>query len=426
MSQFIASHPALIYAFQLLIAESGLLVFLPKKKYWWAIYLGCSVVFMTVNFFLPDLIMGGFLYLPLIISFLLIGITYFFVCGMNVRGVVFAVIFVGLMQHTAECLTMSVRYLFDISSDSAMWMVLSLVCYVITYIPYFYYFSRRKGDIKLKQWKLIVMALVVFFGIFSLRNLAAIVCQQWTVDHYICSIYNAYAAICCVLCCAYMFSSDREAVVRDDNAEMSKLLRREQEHYAQLVSNQETINRKCHDLKYQIAEIRHDIADEEREERIARLEKDILIYESIAKTGNVALDYTISEKYLYCQQNSIQFSYMVDGESLNFMDPTDIYTLFGNALDNAIECVIAYEDVEKRIISLNVRETAGVLRIRVENYCEEKVKIENGNVETKKKDKENHGIGLKSIRYIAKKYGGTTYVDWDLNTFSLDIFITRH
>lgn len=425
MAEFITSHPAFIYAFQLFIAESGLLIFLPKKKYWLIIYSICSVLFLTINLFLPDLILGGFLYLPLVISFVIILITYFFVFAFDIRGVVFSVIFVGLMQHTAECITMSIRYLFNITEEHWAWTVLSVVCYLITYSLYFYYFSRRKGDIKLKRWKLIAIAFVVFFGIFSLRNLAAIVCNQWKIDHYICSIYNAYAAICCILCCAYMFSSDREAVVMDDNEEMQRLLKMEQEHYAQLVSTQETINRKCHDLKYQLAEIRHDLSAEDSEAKIARLEKDIMIYECIAKTGNAALDYTISEKYLFCQQNNIKFSYIVDGNSLDFMETTDIYSLFGNALDNAIECVIKYTDEEKRIISLNVRKNVGILCINVENYCEEEVKINGDCLQTTKADKKNHGIGLKSIKYIVNKYDGNLHLSWERKTFCLNILITE-
>lgn len=423
MAEFIDSHPALIYAFQLLIAETGSLFLLPKKKRWLEIYLGCTAFFLSVNFFSPDLIMGGFLYLPLLISFVIIGVTYYFVCDLDLRGVMFAVTFVGLMQHTAECATMSVRHLFVVPATSFFYNVISILCYIVAYSLYFYYFSLRKGDIKLKRWRLIGIAAFVFFGIFSLRNLAAIVCEQWTVDSYICSIYNAYAAICCVLCCAYMFSSDREAVVRDDNAEMKKLLIREQEHYARLVANRDSIDRKCHDLKYRLAELRNEGQSAGRNEKIAGLERDVMIYESMAKTGNVALDYTISEKYLFCREHHIQFSYMVDGKSLDFMESADVYTLFGNALDNAIECVVAYSDEEKRIISLDVRKTAGMLRIRIENYCEDEVKIEDGRIETKKSDKENHGIGLKSIKYITEKYGGSMYVRWERKTFCLDILL---
>lgn len=47
---------------------------------------------------------------------------------------------------------------------------------------------------------------------------------------------------------------------------------------------------------------------------------------------------------------------MVDGSMLNFMKTTDVYALFGNLMDNAIESVIKEEDDEKRIISISVKE----------------------------------------------------------------------
>lgn len=58
---------------------------------------------------------------------------------------------------------------------------------------------------------------------------------------------------------------------------------------------------------------------------------------TLVHTGNDALDAILSEKGLACEQGGIAFRCMADGAAVGFMAPTDIYSLFGNALDNAIE-----------------------------------------------------------------------------------------
>ena len=59
---------------------------------------------------------------------------------------------------------------------------------------------------------------------------------------------------------------------------------------------------------------------------------------------NEALDLVLTEKSILCTEYRIKLSTMVDGSMLNFMKTTDVYALFGNLMDNAIESVIKEED----------------------------------------------------------------------------------
>ena len=89
---------------------------------------------------------------------------------------------------------------------------------------------------------------------------------------------------------------------------------------------------------------------------------------------------------------------MADGTLLDFMAEMDISALFGNVLDNAIESVEKLDDKEKRLIHLSVAKQKNFLRIRSENYTEEKITFKNGMPVTTKKDKRFHGFGMKSIQ----------------------------
>lgn len=45
---------------------------------------------------------------------------------------------------------------------------------------------------------------------------------------------------------------------------------------------------------------------------------------------------------------------MADGKALDFIDTLDLYSIFGNIIDNAIESVVQLKDEEQRIIGITV------------------------------------------------------------------------
>lgn len=87
---------------------------------------------------------------------------------------------------------------------------------------------------------------------------------------------------------------------------------------------------------------------------------------------------------------------MVDGTALNKMKSSDIFSLFSNALDNAIEGVLEYGD-DKRVISLKVMKQGKITAGNIENYCDKEIVYDSGFPITTKKNKNVHGFGLKSI-----------------------------
>lgn len=104
------------------------------------------------------------------------------------------------------------------------------------------------------------------------------------------------------------------------------------------------------------------------------------------------------------------------------MKSSDIFSLFSNALDNAIECVSEYDD-DKRIISLKVIRQEKITLISIENYCDKEIVYDGGLPVTTKKDKNLHGFGLKSIDYIVRKYDGVVKIKTENNMFSLTIVL---
>lgn len=204
---------------------------------------------------------------------------------------------------------------------------------------------------------------------------------------------------------------------------IQQLLYRQQEQYQISQENIDLINRKCHDLRYQMEALRQLKDEKEIDAQLKELEHSAMIYDSIVKTGNPVLDTVLTEKSLICEANQINMTCMADGEGIDFIGKVDLYTMFGNALDNAIECVMKQKDVSKRIIQVAVFHEKSLLMIRVRNYCEENLEFKNGLPVSTKKDRSYHGYGLKSIQYTAEKYGGGIVCQNPKNYYVLQILL---
>lgn len=105
------------------------------------------------------------------------------------------------------------------------------------------------------------------------------------------------------------------------------------------------------------------------------------------------------------------------------MDPVDLYTVFGNALDNAIESVKQLENREMRMIDVLVYVRQQFLMINIMNPIGNRVEFE-GELPVSTKTKNGyHGFGLKSIRHTVGKYNGFMKIDTAENIFSLKILM---
>lgn len=206
-----------------------------------------------------------------------------------------------------------------------------------------------------------------------------------------------------------------------DGETVERLLAAAEQQRSLSEENIAVINRKCHDLKYQIAAIREsgsaDIAGELRE-----LENAVNIYDHTANTGNKTLDAVLTEKKFVCDRYGIKFNYIADASRLGCIKSVvDLYSLFGNLIDNAIEGVKDLPE-EKRIITLNVGGVGDMLRVHADNRCDAEPEFEDGLPKTSK-DERYHGFGVKSIRYIAEKYGGNVVMRVENRRFITDIMI---
>lgn len=214
-----------------------------------------------------------------------------------------------------------------------------------------------------------------------------------------------------------------ELRTRHELKAMQSILQHQYSQYQHSKESIELIHYKYHDLKNQIIALRAEKDADKRNAYLNRMEEEIKLFEAQNKTGNQVLDTLLASKNMYCIKNNITLTCVADGALLNGMDVVDLATIFGNALDNAIEYVQRIQEAERRLIHVSVLAQKGFLMIRCENYFEGELELDGDLPVTTKPDSLNHGYGLKSIRYSVEKYGGVVNVGQLDGWFELKILI---
>jgi hypothetical protein len=206
---------------------------------------------------------------------------------------------------------------------------------------------------------------------------------------------------------------------------MEQRLQDQYQRHLVKVESSELIMQKCHDLQKYLRLFEETSNRGYLKEYQAELKETIAAYDSVYETGNATLDSVLSEASRKCQGDQITLICMADGNLVHFIQPADICSIFGNALDNAIESARALSDPEKKIIHLKIIQEKYMVLIRVENYYDHEVDWQDGELVTSKADKANHGYGLKSIRYAVEKYDGNVRVATEEGKFTLTLLINR-
>lgn len=193
------------------------------------------------------------------------------------------------------------------------------------------------------------------------------------------------------------------------------LLNQERKRYSEMRDMIEVINMRFHDLRRHLAELQGKLTDEE----MRTISDAMDLYDNTVRTGSEIVDTVISQKKLICEQKGIIFSYVCDGSAVLSIEPSKLYSLLDNALENAIEATSLLPEAE-RMISIGIGKQNLSVRIEVSNYFNPAAAVTHG---TSKQDKQHHGYGLKSMRYIAESLGGSVQTDQYSNMFFLTILL---
>lgn len=401
----------------LLLAQGVLIYSYPKRKLFWARVPAAIAVCLLLAYFFPspkDLIYNPYyslLRFAVLFGYTFAGAAFCFNCG---TGAVFAACVGGYaLQHISyHCYSM----LSLIDWFPAGWWTELLICLALCVIAfltvgryaakkYFYeYYSPRM--VWISGITILICVGLSRFGRLSRGDTITAVCT------------SLYAITCCVLVLVLQYFVYNFAQVKAEKETQRRLAEEERKQYEISKTNMELLNIKCHDVKQRLESGR--LADGERES-LAEL---IGIYDETVKTGLEGLDVILNEKAVQCRRQGIKFTFLGDGACLAFMNAMDVYSLFGNALSNAVEAVEKVDDPEKKTISITIEKKGDLVLVNVVNWFSGGFRRENGlPVTTKKSEIGFHGYGMKSIRNVAQKYRGDIAITTDGGVFGLSVYL---
>ena len=317
-------------------------------------------------------------------------------------------------------------YARGIHGEQLRWIELILVYAVIFAVLTLIELSLKKDleELHITRRELLVV-IIIAASVFAMSNLSyldqdGLFSGSFVMDIFIIRTLVDLSGIAVLY--AYHVQV-KEIQIRFEKDTLRNIMEMQYKNYQLSKENIDMVNQKYHDLKHQINLLKTQSYTGKSTSYLEKMEREIRVYETQNKTGNQILDAVLTNKAMICQNKEIELKFIVDGKALSFMEDMDVSALFGNMLDNAIESAERQQEKQKRLIWLYVTREKQFVRIRTENYCDEKIQFKNGMPVTTKKDRRLHGYGMKSIKSTVEKYHGSVVTAQENNWFELKILL---
>ena len=162
----------------------------------------------------------------------------------------------------------------------------------------------------------------------------------------------------------------KKSAMEKEMSELNLLYERQRQQYQVARQNVQIINKRCHELK---------------------------VHDANRNTGNEVLDVVLTEKSLLCESRGIQLNAVANGSCLGFFEAGDLYALFANALDHAVESAVQVSRPECRVIDLLVCVRQGFVVVNIISPLRP----------PEQQASRSAQYELKVIRRIVQKYKGT-------------------
>lgn len=208
------------------------------------------------------------------------------------------------------------------------------------------------------------------------------------------------------------------ARINKDNEIKTKLLLSEQKAnlYKQNIissnSQIETIKLLKHDMKNNISCIDALIEEENYDEAhniCHSLTNKYTSIGTIVNTENYLLNAVLNVEIEKAKSYEIPVKLSITNDLKMFKNSSDIISLIGNILDNAIS-YLSKNKVKNNEINFSTGYEGSYSVIKCRNNILDSVLFNNPSLKTDKKDKDNHGKGITIINSIAHKYNGDVII----------------
>ena len=380
----------------------------------------------TARFLLSFLAVWGitlglsFLELPALNLIIFVVTTVFIACfnyRIKIRSGIFHAIILTLFMMGTEFLILivSIPYL-NISFDDHRYLIGQAVVSKLLFFATIYFTikirkNKREEDLESLFVLLSLSVAPISSIVFLMFVYNALSYQE---DHFV-TVGLSIGAILLMLSnmvVFFVYELTRQTHIKFTQLRLEQQRERiSTEYYELLLEKHENHKILIHDINRHLCAIQtmaNTATPAEIEQYATALCGEFDVNEIITYNGNKYVDVIINRYAQSCKSKGIEFQTEVQGISLDFMGDMDITALMDNLLENAMEAVLKAD--EKHICLSFHKENENFVVVNTQNSCNHEPRVCNGKILSSKKDKQAHGIGIKSIRRIAAKYNGNA--DW--------------
>lgn len=323
----------------------------------------------------------------------------------------YTALFVASSGYVAQDLSGNLKMILKLFPVTGIWaldsmgvLLLDAICYGGIYTLLFFSlrpFTRQRNDNFDNKLKAIFS-----FGVLLLCIGMARITQDNPERNFLSHFSEClYAMVCDIFVLLLQFGTMERARLSHNVDEMRCMLKKQKDQYEARKSNMELVNEKYHDLKALLRSFQGQLPPAQ----MKKLEDQIQEYDIYIHTGNAALDILLTERRALCARRSIQLTCLLHGPDLAFVEELDLYGLFGNALDNAIEAVGQLPEPQEKFISITGTRVGNIVTVHIENPFTGPLTFQNG-LPRSIRDPRYHGFSMRSMERIVHQYSGALAV----------------
>lgn len=345
-----------------------------------------------------------------------------FILGLSMKKSIFYMMIGGFLVMVSELLIINIGWMFQINpgvkdeaSISTIHIIISKIIYItllITVQKIISDVSRERFDIKAFFFFVCSNMGYVIVGTSIYANILYTEGEVYSNMLLICSAVMLFTFI------INIFFSNKYSRIENEAQEQRMAiykLETQTRYYEEKMRDEERIKEIYHDMKNHLLLLEEEWG-EKNSTGIENLRKEMAQYENYYRTGNKFVDIILKDKFAKAEEYGINIEDNVELIDINFIEPLDFSTVFGNLLDNAIEACRFIEAPEKRWISISSKQEHNLLFISIKNnkVC--------GNIKNIPK-KVIHGYGLANVTAAVHKYGGEIDIMEGEQEFAVNIVI---
>lgn len=297
----------------------------------------------------------------------------------------------------------------SIQGSESLARVLGILLTNTLYLVTAYILTRFFHDkIKLKKEEYIII--IIYYIIFLIVVLLSIAMSR-NVDFSLIwqktfLILDMLMFIANIIVLKMIFHINQQNHYEMENALLYMQITQQEKRIREEEKNYREVQLLRHDLKRYLVTYRQLLQEGKYEVIEADIDKILgkrLNTNHCVYTENTILNAVICEKMEQCSIKNIKIEVQVNADK--DMDSIEYGVVLSNLLDNAIEAE-EQEKEENRYICLNIGVEQNMIHLVVGNYISESVLQNNALLETSKKNKQLHGIGLRGVKEFVKNKKG--------------------